>query len=155
MFNTNRSPAAPPLPASRGPAGVVIDRFTGAEGWLSNSAAGPAVYEGAVYPTREHAYQAAKTNDLQERARISAAATPLQAHRLGQTVTLRPGWDAHLRHTVMWQVLASAFGDNPAWKPPEQRCWRTAIPTTTGIGPRGAGVLITGRPSAVTTSGRR
>ena len=84
----------------------MIDRFTGAEGWLANSAAGPAVFDGAIYPTREHAYQAAKTLDLQERALIAADATAAQAHSLGQGVTLQPGWDAQLRHAVMCQVLA-------------------------------------------------
>lgn len=92
---------------------VVIDRFTGDQGWLSNSAAGQVFIGGKVYPTREHAFQVAKTLDLDQRARIAGAATSADAHRLGQAVTLRPGWDDHLRYAVMWQVLASALDNNP------------------------------------------
>lgn len=158
MVNEGSPPAAPPAGSPGHPAMVVIDRFTGDQGWPSNSAAGQVFIGGKVYPTREHAFQVAKTLDLDQRARIAGAATSADAHRLGQAVTLRPGWDDHVRYAVMWQVLASALDNNPglgpAWKPPERRCSPAATPTTTGTGARCAFVLITGRSSAVTTSDR-
>jgi len=113
MVNEGSPPAAPPAGSPGHPAMVVIDRFTGDQGWLSNSAAGQVFIGGKVYPTREHAFQVAKTLDLDQRARIAGAATSADAHRLGQAVTLRPGWDDHLRYAVMWQVLASALDNNP------------------------------------------
>jgi len=55
---------------------VVIDRFTGDQGWLSNSAAGQVFIGGKVYPTREHAFQVAKTLDLDQRARSPGPPPP-------------------------------------------------------------------------------
>ena len=87
----------------------VIDRFTGEHGWLSNFGPGEASYDGDLYPTREHAFNAAKTLDPQARADIAAAPTPGEAKRIGRQVDLRVGWDGRVRYEAMWEVLATAF----------------------------------------------
>lgn len=54
----------------------------------------PIEWEGLLYRTTEHAFQAAKTLDPKERERIRDAGSPGQAKRLGRKVKpLRPGWD--------------------------------------------------------------
>lgn len=50
--------------------------------------------DGDVYPTVEHAYQAAKTLDPFQRSRICDYATPGQAKRAGKLVTKRYDWEA-------------------------------------------------------------
>ena len=86
----------------------VIDAFTGPYFFLSNFAEIPVDFEGAVYPTVEHAFAAAKTLDPTERELIRLAARPGEAKRLGRQVALRPGWD-DLRVEVMRGLLARKF----------------------------------------------
>jgi ribA/ribD-fused uncharacterized protein len=90
---------------------AAITRFTGPDDHLSNFSAHPVRWQGLVYPTAEAAFQAGKTLDPTVRAEIAAAATPARAKQLGRALALRPGWDAHLRHTVMREVLAAKFSD--------------------------------------------
>jgi ribA/ribD-fused uncharacterized protein len=65
-------------------------------------------FEGAVYPTVEHAFAAAKSLDPLEREQIRLAPRPGEAKRLGRQVALRPGWD-DLRVEVMRELLARKF----------------------------------------------
>lgn len=65
---------------------------------------------GAVYPTVEHAYQAAKTLDAGWRERIRLAPDPLTAKRLGRDCPLREGWDA-MRVRVMTELVRTKFKD--------------------------------------------
>ncbi len=90
----------------------MIDSFQGKYRFLSNFYACPIPYEGLVYPTSEHAYQAAKTTDLFERKCIQAAATPGQAKKLGRSITLRPDWDI-IKLDVMREILNIKFGTLP------------------------------------------
>lgn len=87
---------------------MVIDRFTGPHGFLSNFYPSALTIGGHVYPTVEHAYQAAKTTDEDERELIRQAPSPGAAKRLGQRVSLRPGWET-LRLTVMERLLWIKF----------------------------------------------
>ncbi len=68
-------------------------------------------WQNITYPTAEAAFQAGKTLDPTLRANIAAAPSPAQAKHLGRAVALRPGWDGHVRHTVMREVLAAKFTD--------------------------------------------
>jgi ribA/ribD-fused uncharacterized protein len=70
-----------------------IEGFFGEYRFLSNFHIAPIVWEGLTYPSTEHAYQAAKSLDVQERKRIAALATPKEARRAGQKIKLRPDWD--------------------------------------------------------------
>jgi len=90
------------------PSTGVIDHFRGKHAALSNFSPAWVWLEGRRYPSVEHAYQAAKTLDLYERARIRAARSPGEAKRLGRSVALRPGWDT-ARLGVMRRLLVQKF----------------------------------------------
>lgn len=85
-----------------------ITSFSGEWRFLSNFWYVSTEYEGVIYPTSEHAYQAAKTPDEAARKAIQGCGTPGQAKRLGQEVPLIPYWDA-VRVEVMRDVLRAKF----------------------------------------------
>jgi ribA/ribD-fused uncharacterized protein len=87
----------------------VIDRFRDEWGFLSNFHPAPMVWEGIHYPTSEHAFNAGKTLDAEERLRIAVASTPGIAKRMGRRVTLRPEWEERVRYEVMRSVLRAKF----------------------------------------------
>ena len=63
-----------------------IKGFFGQYRFLSNFYPSKVIFEGVEYPTVEHAYQAAKTNDWVLRGYISKMDTPAQAKRAGRTL---------------------------------------------------------------------
>jgi ribA/ribD-fused uncharacterized protein len=71
----------------------VIDRFDGAYAFLSNFHPCQVRLYGIWYPSVEHAFQAAKAIDPDEREQIRLASTPGRAKRLGRRVVLRPDWE--------------------------------------------------------------
>lgn len=74
---------------------TIIDRFTKETGYdfLSNFYAASVSYEGKLYPTVEHAYQASKTIDPNIREFIRKAKDPGEAKRLGQGIAVRNDWE--------------------------------------------------------------
>lgn len=91
---------------------VHIESFHGRYRFLSNFWPTPVVFQHVLYPTAEHAYQAAKTLVPVERARILIAPTPGRAKRLGRAVTLQPEWaDPAFRVETMYQVVKAKFAD--------------------------------------------
>lgn len=86
----------------------MISEFRGEFAFLSNFYACEVEFEGEVYPTVEHAFQAAKTENPEERARVRSAKTPKGAKMLGRRVTLRPGWD-YQRVDVMKELVRKKF----------------------------------------------
>jgi ribA/ribD-fused uncharacterized protein len=72
---------------------TVIDRFTGDHDFLSNFHPSPIEVDGILYPTVEHAFQAAKTDDADEKRAVAEAATPGSAKRKGKKVQLRSDWE--------------------------------------------------------------
>lgn len=87
-----------------------IDSFKGDHHFLSNfyKLPQPIEWEGLLYPTTEHAFQAAKTLDPKEREKIRDATSPGAAKKLGRKVVLRPGWD-DMRVMVMDSILWLKF----------------------------------------------
>jgi N-glycosidase YbiA len=77
---------------------VAITSFTGEYRFLSNFWYVPEGIElkGALYPTVEHAYQAAKTIIPEERLRIYRVPyhKPGEAKKLGRTLTIREDLEA-------------------------------------------------------------
>ena len=61
----------------------MINQFNGPHAFLSNFHPSPIHFEGIDYPTVEHAFQAAKSNDPETRRTIAAKNTPGQAKRAG------------------------------------------------------------------------
>lgn len=86
----------------------MIVSFTGKHRFLSNFYYIPIEYEGIKYPTSEHAYQAAKTLDKNERLRISKIKTPGRAKRAGQGLELRKNWE-NIKISVMEDILNIKF----------------------------------------------
>lgn len=86
----------------------MIDHFDGEYKFLSNFYPSPIEALGTVYPTVEHAYQAAKTRDVLEQIKIRNAPTPGNAKRLGQKIKLKPDWHLH-KQRVMEGLLKQKF----------------------------------------------
>jgi len=86
----------------------VIARFAGPHDFLSNFYPSAIQCEGETYPTVEHAFQAAKTADPEERAWVRSAPTPAAAKSRGRRVALRPDWgDVKVR--VMEMLVRAKF----------------------------------------------
>lgn len=83
--------------------------FEGAR-FLSNFTPVNIRYEGIAYPSVEHAYQAAKTNDIEAKKHIAALATPGHAKRAGRDVELRPDWD-EVKYDVMLELQRLKYKD--------------------------------------------
>jgi ribA/ribD-fused uncharacterized protein len=66
---------------------------------------------GIEYPTVEHAFQALKTFNLDQRFEILVAETPGQAKRLGQKVDLRADWEA-IKIDVMYSCCWTKFSSS-------------------------------------------
>lgn len=88
----------------------MICEFEGKYAFLSNFFPSSILYEGIVYPTNEHFFQAMKTLDQEERKKIAAADTPGKAKRLGRHVQLRADWE-QIKVDVMRTGLMLKFTD--------------------------------------------
>jgi ribA/ribD-fused uncharacterized protein len=89
-----------------------IDKFDGEYQFLSNFYACSVVYEGHVYPSSEHAYQAAKT--LNQKARYVFTfpfMTAGMSKHLGQALELRPNWDK-IKLAQMASILEAKFDND-------------------------------------------
>lgn len=88
-----------------------ISSFTGAFRFLSNFAPSPVFYDGVLYTTVEHAYQAAKGNDAFYRKKIFETVRPGDAKRLGRAVKLRPDWE-DVKTGIMLDLLRQKFAND-------------------------------------------
>jgi ribA/ribD-fused uncharacterized protein len=86
--------------------GILV--FSGRFRFLSNFYPAKVTYDRVVYPSVEHAYQAAKTLRAASRLLIKNAPTPGEAKRLGRQVPLRANWDS-MRLAVMLDLLRKKF----------------------------------------------
>jgi ribA/ribD-fused uncharacterized protein len=90
----------------------MITEFQGNFRFLSNFY--PAVIDlGIRYPTAEHAYQAMKTSDWQERVNVASLKTPGQAKRAGRRLNMRPNWDS-LKLGMMTDIVRHKFYSHPS-----------------------------------------
>ena|SRR5581483_8752056 len=76
--------------------------------FLSNFHLAEVELDGLKYRSTEHAYQAAKTNDPEERRKIREAVKPADAKKLGQKVTMRPDWE-EVKFSVMKDLVRQKF----------------------------------------------
>lgn len=89
-------------------------KFDGDFAFLSNFHVCPVRYEGRVWKSSEHAYQAMKTLDPDARDIIANAETPGKAKRLGRSVddggiiVLRKDWK-DVRVGIMRDILEAKF----------------------------------------------
>lgn len=90
-----------------------IGEFSGEYVWLSNFYPTPVRYEGITYPSSEHAYQAAKVLDPNERKQVLRL-TAAQAKRWGkmkeQQKAVQEDWIG-VKLSVMHDILCAKFED--------------------------------------------
>jgi ribA/ribD-fused uncharacterized protein len=93
---------------------MAIDKFEGEYRFLSNFWPSEVKLkdgkEKFSYDTVEHAYQAAKTLDTQERAHVALSKTAAEAKKRGKKVTMRPDWD-EVKVGVMRDLIDQKFED--------------------------------------------
>lgn len=89
-----------------------INSFSGEYRFLSNFWPSPLLVQGIVYPTVEHAFQAMKSLDKAERARIAHLEMPGKAKRAGREVTLREDWE-QVKVSVMRALVRQKFAAAP------------------------------------------
>ena len=92
----------------------IIDSFHGEYAFLSNYYDSPIFYDGILYPTVGHAFQAAKTTVFIQRIIIANKKTPGQAKCAGRKVTLRDNWD-DIKLYIMKELIILKF-TNPKLK---------------------------------------
>ncbi|CAM4228953.1 Swarming motility protein YbiA [Mycobacterium basiliense] len=90
----------------------VIDRFRGEHFFLSNFYPAITPHRGRMFPSSEHAYMAAKTDDRAVIDAILAASDPAEAQRIGRAAPLVDGWEQQ-RFAVMEEVVTAKFTHNP------------------------------------------
>ena len=69
-----------------------ILEFRGPTRWLSNFHEAPVFYEGIIYPTSEHAYQAAKSDNKKVRKKIASLKTAREAKIEGRKIVPPNNW---------------------------------------------------------------
>ncbi len=92
---------------------AVIKKFRGQFLFLSNFYWTSTAYDGKIYPTAEHAYQAAKALNPSHRRRFQNwQLTPAKAKQIGRCLLMREDWD-EVKLEVMEQILCSKFSKEP------------------------------------------
>jgi ribA/ribD-fused uncharacterized protein len=91
---------------------MIIGEFQGRYRFLSNFYPAEVELDNIIYPTVEHAYQAAKTLSQISRAQIRLAGTPGQAKRMGRVVKLRPNWEG-IKLAIMDRLVCQKFSKEP------------------------------------------
>jgi len=85
-----------------------IKRFRGDYAFLSNFHPANIRMSTNLYRSVEHAYQAAKTLDSDQRHMIQMCVTAAEAKHLGATVTLQPLWET-IKISTMYCLLRTKF----------------------------------------------
>ncbi len=86
----------------------MITLFKGQYAFLSNFFSCSIVFENQVYPSVEHAFQAAKTLIPMLRKEIQCAESPTEAKKLGRALTSRPDWE-DIKVQVMTDLIREKF----------------------------------------------
>lgn len=89
-----------------------ITEFRGRWSRLSNYAACTIWFDGHIYPSVEHAYQAAKTLDESKRRTIRHLPSPNQSKQAGRKLVLREDWD-RIKVNIMIDLLREKFAQEP------------------------------------------
>ncbi|NLE78883.1 MAG: NADAR family protein [Rhodococcus sp.] len=91
---------------------LVIDAFVEEHEYMSNLWPAPTPYRGRVFPTSEHAYAAAKTDDHEVVDRIAATSGAAEAKKIGREAPLVANWDRR-KYAVMESIVEAKFRNNP------------------------------------------
>jgi ribA/ribD-fused uncharacterized protein len=89
----------------------MIDKFDNEYEFLSNFYKSPFIFDGTMWPTMEHFYQAHKATNMADYVSISTAATPSIAKQLGGEIKIRDDWD-DVKEGIMLRGLVYKFNMN-------------------------------------------
>lgn len=92
-----------------------INSISGEYDFLRNDFECNVLFDGEVYSSVEHAFQAAKVSDLEKRKEIRDASSIKEMRKIGRSVKLPDNW-VNDRIEVMKKLLQSKFNDNLALK---------------------------------------
>ena len=95
---------------------IKITSFQGPYRFLSNFWMCTVKYEGMIFTSSEHAYQAAKTLDMDSRKQIANCKTAGDSKRVGRKLPIRSDWE-EVKYQVMLDILTEKF------KNPLLRSW--------------------------------
>lgn len=90
----------------------IINSFSGDHYFLSNFHPSYVEYEGLIYPTVEHAFQAAKTLDMEKRKEFTKMVTPDIAMYQGHRLALRSDWE-EVKIGIMYHLCKDKFSRTP------------------------------------------
>lgn len=90
--------------------------FTGRWNLIDNFAPTPVTVDVGrgehAFPTSEHAYAAAKAENMHEYLFIASAVSPSIAKSRGRKCILRADWET-VKFEIMWKILLAKFDQNP------------------------------------------
>jgi ribA/ribD-fused uncharacterized protein len=89
----------------------MIKEFQGEFRWASNFYLVDIKWQGKIWPSTEHIYQAMKTKDKELQEKMRLCSTPGKAKRLGAQLKLRPLWD-ELKFAFMYTIVNEKFKQN-------------------------------------------
>lgn len=89
----------------------MISSFTGKYYFLSNFYPCSITYQGITYPSSEHAFVAAKSDDTRDREYIATINSPGKAKQYGRRLILRNGWD-DIRVNIMRDIVRIKFSSD-------------------------------------------
>ncbi len=87
-----------------------ISYFDDDYAFLSNFYEHPVEYEGKIYPSNEHAFQAAKSLSDNDKENIKNQPSPSRAKFAGRKVKLRKDWE-DVKLDIMYEICKSKFSD--------------------------------------------
>lgn len=85
-----------------------IESFTGDYAFLSNFYPCVITFEGQRYNSTEHAYQAAKCKNIDDRAKFRESIKASKAKSLGKKIVMRPDWES-VKLKIMYEVVKQKF----------------------------------------------
>ena len=92
-----------------------ISSFRGEYAFLSNFYPCMVEFEGVSFPSAEHAFQAAKVLDTNQRINIAVCPTPADAKYFGRRLQLREDWN-QIKVSVMKAIVKDKFTRNRAYR---------------------------------------
>ncbi len=94
---------------------MIINSFTGKYKFLSNFVYSPFTFNGSIWATVEHYFQAMKTNNSTYLEMIRLARCPSVAKQIGRKVILRSDWE-QVKVKVMRRAVYSKFSQISSMK---------------------------------------
>lgn len=88
----------------------MIDNFSNEYQFLSNFYPETMEYKGEIYLSSEHAYQAAKATNKEDKKKVMDAPTCHLSKKIGRSIKVRKDWD-NIKDQVMLKILRAKFSD--------------------------------------------